>query len=158
MENKVKKKTMESTLMGARSEALEQINNATFQAHEQLWGMNVFSWTEANIEESLRTIRELPNPVIWVMSADSKHDFSEDKLWLSHEVEAIISFGEKNKQLRYDLESNVAFYARKEDLTSALELLRSVANPGFTVFFSPGMGEDANQWNDAFKKFLKENK
>lgn len=158
MENKTKKTTLESTLLDARSNALKNINNATFQPHDKLWGMNVFSWTEANIEESLRTVKELPNPVIWVMSADTKHDFSEDKLWLSHEVEAIISFGEKNKELRYELESNVAFYARKNSLESALELLRSVANPGFTVFFSPGMGEDANDWNTTFKKFLQENK
>lgn len=151
---KTKKDTLVNSLLDARKSTLDKINKDTIQFHGEVFGMKVYSWTKAKMEESLNAIKNLDNPVIWVMSSETNHDFSEDKLWLANEVEAIISFGAKNKQMRYDLESNVAFYARKNDLNGALELLKSVSNPGNTVFFSPGKGETARLWESEFQNFV----
>lgn len=153
-----KKDTISKQLLTARKETLSKKNQNQSVHHGEFYGMQVYSLIQSDIKTTLEELRVLENPIIWVMNTDTTHDFSEEKHWLSEEVEAIIAFGEKNKELRYNIESSVSFFARKDNLTQALELLKKIAHTGNTVFFSPGKGEEGLKWETEFNHFLNEAK
>jgi hypothetical protein len=155
---KIKKDTLSEQLIAARQKGLDNRNQSGITHHGEYYGMQMYSLIQSDISTTLDELKSLENPVIWVMSADTQHDFTENKTWLSEEVEAIIAFGKKNKSLRYSIESAVSFYARKDDLKEALKLLKAIANNGNTVFFSPGIGKEGIQWEAEFNHFLKEGK
>lgn len=154
---KLNKKTLQDSLLSARQTTLKEANKHLTQ-HEDFLGMKVYSWAGANLHECFDALKQLDNPVIWIMSSDLEHDFNEERAWLCNEVEAIISFGEANKKLRYDLEAQVTFFTRTNDIEEACKMLTKVAHEGNTVFFAPGLSSRAKELETAFVNFIKDNK
>lgn len=153
---KLDKKTLQDSLLSARQNALKEANKHLTQ-HEDFRGMKIYSWSGANLNECFDALKQLDNPVIWIMSSDLEHDFNEERPWLNQEVEAIISFGQANKKFRYDLEAQVTFFTRKNDILEACEMLTKVAHEGNTVFFAPGLGTKAKAMETTFLNYLKDN-
>lgn len=151
------KKSLQDSLLSARQNTLKEANKHLTQ-HEDFRGMKVYSWSGANINESLEAIQNLNNPLIWVMSSEMEHDFNAERPWLNKEVEAVISFGKANKKLRRDLEGQLTFFTRKNNLLEACEILSAVAHEGNSVFFSPGNGKNNKALEQEFLAYLKKNK
>lgn len=57
-------------LLEARKEGIDRFKEGMLRPHGKLWGMNVFSWMNPNLESIQTTIKTLPFPVFLVANHD----------------------------------------------------------------------------------------
>lgn len=53
-------------LLDARKEALEQAKYGSIRPHGKLWGMDVFSWVNPEMEVLISTFHSFPFPVVFI--------------------------------------------------------------------------------------------
>ena len=147
-------KTAAQQLAEARAKGREHMSSFDITLHDNLWGMKVYSWQNATADEAIEFIMQLDSPVIWITSSEAEVDFSELSNWMASTVDVVLSFGTSNKMMRQYLEPKLGYYNRKDTLLETLQLVKSVANPGATLFFSPGLGKMSDAYKTAFEQFL----
>jgi UDP-N-acetylmuramoylalanine--D-glutamate ligase len=147
---KTNKKT-DNPLVFARKSALKKINKKPFNRQwiKEINGINFINDSASvDLEWALETIEQSDKPIIWIMGeAKDVMDYQSLKLFLKEKVEAIISYGEFTKEHNYKMESIIPFYSSQNDLKSALNRAWAVANPKFTIVFSPAC-KDEKWWDD----------
>jgi len=149
-----KQKTNAQLLSEARAKGRRHLENFELREHAPIWGMKTYSWMSAGFEDTLELLTQLDNPVVWLVSADLNVDFSRVSEFIQQEVHAVIAFGSSNKGMREALEGKVAFYTRKDDFHEALHVMKSVANPGYTLLVAPGNSKLNSTWSSDFEDFL----
>jgi hypothetical protein len=152
-----KQKTTAQLLSEARAKGRAHLKHFELRQHPKLWGMNTFSWMNAGWQETLELLTQLENPVIWLVSSDESLNLHKHAEFIQSEVHAVIAFGPSNAMLRNALEGKIAFYTRKDDFQSALQVMKSVANPGYTLLVAPGNNKLNNEWMAAFEEFVAAN-
>jgi len=147
---KTNKKT-ENQLMSARKNALQNINKMPFNRQwvKEIEGVNFINDSASvNLEWALQTIEGSNKPIIWIMGeTKDSMDYQYLKSFLNNKVEAIISYGEFTKEHNYQMEAMVPFYSSQNDLEDALKRAWAVANPKFTIVFSPAC-KNEKWWDD----------
>lgn len=148
--NKTGKK-LENTLLNARKNSLEQINKAPFNRQwvAEVDGVNFINDSlSMDIDWAIETIQNSEKPIIWILGETNEPlDYTWLKEFLKGKVEAIISYGDFTKSHKYKMEALVPFYSEHENLEDAFDRTWAVANPEFTIVFSPAC-PDQKWWND----------
>ncbi len=147
---KTNKKT-ENPLLTARKQSLKNINKMPFNRQwvKEVNGVNFINDSAStDLEWALNTIQQSNHPIIWIVG-EIKEEINYEALKnkLKNKVEAIISYGQLSKEHHYKMEAMVPFYSAQANLTKAFERTWSVANPKFTIVFSPAC-LDENNWEN----------
>ena len=147
---KTNKKT-ENKLVSARKNALQNINKMPFNRQwvKEVEGVNFINDSASvDLEWALETIEQSDKPIIWIMGETKDAiNYQDLKALLNNKVEAIVSYGEFTKEHNYKMEAMVPFYSHQSDLEGAFNRAWAVANPKFTIVFSPAC-KDEKWWDD----------
>ena len=142
---------VENALLNARQKSLENINKINFnrQFIGEINGIKFINDSESvDLDSALRTIQDSEKPIIWIMGeAKEVLDYIWLKKFLKGKVEAIVSYGSFSKEHKYKMEALVPFYSEHDNLESAFDRTWAVANPKFTIVFSPAC-QNQDLWND----------
>ena len=141
----------ENSLVSARKKALQNINQMPYNRQwiAEVEGVNYINDSvSVDLEWALETIAQSEKPIIWILGQTKDViDYQSLKAFLNGKVEAIISYGEFTKEHNYKMEAMVPFYSVQNDLEGAFKRARAVANPKFTIVFSPACA-DEKWWDD----------
>ena len=144
-------KKIENALLSARKNSLENINKIPFnrQRVAEADGVNFINDSVSmDIDWAIETIQNSDKPIIWLLGETKEAlDYPWLKTFLKGKVEAIVSYGDFSKEHKYKMEALVPFYSQQESLEKAFDRAWAVANPKFTIVFSPGCA-DEKLWND----------
>lgn len=79
-------------LLEARKQALEESRFGKLQAHGKLWGMDVFSWPNPNLELLATTLDSFPFQVVWFGSSLLFQSCNEidERVWIN--IDSIIAY------------------------------------------------------------------
>ncbi len=147
---KTNKKT-DNPLLSARKSGLQNINKMPFNRQwiKEVEGVNFINDSASvDLEWALETIAKSDKPIIWIMGQTKDAlDYQNLKTYLKGKVEAIVSYGEFTKEHNYKMEAMVPFYSCQNDLEGAFNRAWAVANPKFTIVFSPACA-DEKWWGD----------
>ncbi|MGV6861777.1 MAG: hypothetical protein ACWA41_08390 [Putridiphycobacter sp.] len=138
-------------LVSARREGLKEINKIVFNRQwvAELNGINFINDSASiDLDWALETIELSDKPIIWIMGETKADlDYGMLKEILKNKVEAIISYGEFSKDHNYNMEAMVPFYSPHSNLKDAFNRAWAVANPKFTIVFSPAC-KNENWWTN----------
>ena len=144
-------KKIENALLSARKNSLEILNKIPFNRQwvAEVNGVNFINDSlSMDIDWAIETIENSDKPIIWILGENKEPlDYVWLKTFLKGKVEAIVSYGDFSKDHKYKMESLVPFYSQQDNLEKAFNRAWAVANPKFTVVFSPGCA-DEKWWND----------
>lgn len=148
--NKTEKK-LENALLNARTESLKQIHKMPFNRQwvAEVDGINFINDSlSLDIDWAIETIENSDKPIIWILGETKEPlNYTWLKDFLKGKVEAIVSYGEFSKDHKYKMEALVPFYSQHDNLENAFDRTWAVANPKFTIVFSPACA-DQKWWND----------
>ncbi len=57
-------------LLSARQETLQKLQTTAMRPHGKLWGLDVFSWLEPDMELLANTIHSFPFQVVWISNKE----------------------------------------------------------------------------------------
>jgi UDP-N-acetylmuramoylalanine--D-glutamate ligase len=144
-------KKVENPLLNARKNSLKNINKTPFNRQwiGEVNGVNFVNDSLCmDMEWAIETIQQSNKPIIWIMGETKESlQYSWLKTFLKDKVEAIVSYGDFSKEHKYKMEAIVPFYSQQDNLENAFNRAWAVANPKFTVVFSPACA-DEKWWND----------
>jgi hypothetical protein len=149
-----KQKTTAQVLAEARAKGRAHLEHFELRKHADLWGMKTFSWMNAGWQETLELLTQMENPVIWLVSSEEADHLQQHAEMISREVHAVIAFGPSSTVLRNSLEGKVAFYTRKDSFHEALQVMKSVANPGYNLLVAPGNNKLNTEWTATLDEFV----
>jgi len=158
--NKVEKK-IENALLNARKQSLENINKIEFSREfvAEIDGVKFINDAQSmDMDWAIETIDNSDKPIIWILGETKESlDYSWLKTFLKGKVEAIVSYGNFSKEHKYKMEALVPFYSQQDNLENAFNRTWAVANPKFTIVFSPACS-DETIWNTPEERGLFFNK
>ena len=147
-------KKIENVLLSARKKSLQHIKKVSFDKElvAEIDGVKFINDSQSiNIEWALDTIQKSEKPIIWILGeTKGLLDYQELKSFLKGKVEAIVSYGSFTKEHQYNMGSTVPFYSEQDDLEKAFICARAIANPKFTIVFSPGCDDEL--WSDVYER------
>jgi len=147
--NKVEKK-IENALLNARKQSLETINKIEFSREfaAEIDGVKFINDAQSiDMDWAIETIENSDKPIIWILGETKETlDYTWLKTFLKGKVEAIVSYGDFSKEHKYKMEALVPFYSEHDNLENAFKRTWAVANPKFTIVFSPACS-DETIWN-----------
>lgn len=79
-------------LLELRKEALEQVVHGSIRPHGKLWGMDVFSWNNPDVDAMTSTVHAFPFPVIWLTSAGFLTEAVDFDATILSNIHAVISY------------------------------------------------------------------
>lgn len=142
---------VENALLNARQKSLENINKIAFNREfiGEVDGVKFINDSQSvDLDWALETIQNSDKPIIWILGeAKEALDYTWLKTFLKGKVEAIVSYGSFSKEHKYKMEALVPFYSEHDNLESAFDRTWAVANPKFTIVFSPAC-QNQDLWND----------
>lgn len=143
--NKVDKK-LENALLNARKQSLETINKVSFNRElvAEIDGVRFVNDSQSlDMDWAIKTIEHSDKPIIWILG-ETKEDLNYEWLkgFLKGKVEAIVSYGNFSKEHKYKMEALVPFYSEHDNLENAFNRTWAVANPKFTIVFSPACTDE----------------
>ena len=143
-------KKVGNALLNARKATLENINKISFSREfvAEIDGVKLINDSQSlDIDWAIETIESSDKPIIWIVGETQETlDYTWLKTFLKGKVEAIVSYGAFTKEHKYKMEALVPFYSQNDDLENAFNRAWAVANPKFTIVFSPAC-KNENLWN-----------
>lgn len=149
----MQKTKTEYNLLEIRKKSLEQMVHGSIRPHGKLRGMDVFSWTNPEMEAITSTIHAFPFSVIWLAPSGLLMSVIENDPDIMSNLYGVISYdntqrvfdSEKFGDVRYVLTTNDVKQAFQE--MNALQLKR-----GIILFCSAG--SDVEMYENAFREYL----
>jgi hypothetical protein len=144
-------KTISETLLSARKESLNRVQNTPLQARGKLWNMDVFSWLNPSTEELINTIDALPFQLIWMCKEETANQILQFDNSVLAKIRTIIQtnnaqFSLAEKHIDF-LESYICFANTEE----SLEALHSFRKQKCAVIFSTNSESDVHEFEDFLK-------
>ena len=135
-------------LLEVRKEALENVVNGSIRPHGKLWGMDVFSWQNPQLDAITSTIHSLPFPIVWLASTDLLNEaYTNDETILSN-IHAAISY-EKGVSKEIVFPDAIS----SESIQKAFEVMNeNRLKRGVILFCHTGI--DSEYYQNAFKAYL----
>ena len=133
-----------------KNKKIDNINKITFSREfvAEIDGVKFINDAQSmDMDWAIETIENSDKPLIWILGETKEIlDYAWLKTFLKGKVEAIVSYGNFSKDHKYKMEALVPFYSQQDNLENAFNRTWAVANPKFTIVFSPACSDD-NIWN-----------
>ncbi len=154
MENKLNVKVSEENrLLAARQEGLNNAKEATLRPHGKLWGMDVFSWYQPNINILSNTLHAFPFPVVWIGNILDIFSTIKEDPTVCLQINTLISFDEPRFTLPSEELSNIKNIAGVNSINDAFILLKSFKKKNAVLLFSAS-GDNWKENKNTFEDFL----
>lgn len=145
MDQKLDQKVADK-LLDLRKESLQELKNGKIRAHGKLWGMDVFSWINPDIELVASTIESFPFPVIWI---GNKELFD----WCSHHspsvwsnIKTVIAIDHPGIYFTNKEYHKVSNVVGTQSTLDALEMMKALKQKGAVLLFTAtGLEWERNQ-------------
>lgn len=146
----MQKTKTEYNLLEARKEALNQVANGSIRPHGKLWGMDVFSWENPNVETIASTIHSFPFPIVWLGDAQLLTTIVEHDASVLSNIHAVVSYDGKLDTTTFQ---DVELLSEQTDVQQALQKMNEFRLKRGVVLFCHS-GIDSEFYKNAFKTFL----
>jgi hypothetical protein len=140
-------------LLEARSESLQQMKELTLRPHGKLWGMDVFSWYQPNVNLLANTLHSFPFPVLWIGNARDIVCTLEEDATVCDQLHAVITFDHSFFTVPYELASKIRNVAGVNNASDAFSLLKALKKKNAVLLFS-ATGENWKEEKEKFESFL----
>lgn len=144
----------EYNLLEARKKALDQVVHGSIRPHGKLWGMDVFSWMNPDIEVLSSTIHTFPFPILWLspsglLSAVMEHDAA-----IVTNIHTVITCDERTENLLSNEQSaELLQVITTNDIHQAFQEMNALHfKPGIILFCTEGADSEMHQ--KAFSNYL----
>lgn len=144
----------EHNLLEARKKALSQVVYGSIRPHGKLWGMDVFSWINPDIEAVSLTIHAFPFPILWLspsglFSAVLGHDDS-----IVTNIQTVITCDESTEStLSKEKLTEDLHLITTNDIHQAFQEMNALQfKPGIILFCTEGADSEMHQ--KAFSNYL----
>jgi hypothetical protein len=140
-------------LLDARNEGLKNMRENALRPHGKLWGMDVFSWYQPNVNLLSNTLHSFPFPVVWIGNAiDINNTIIEDPSVCS-QLNSVLAFDNSKFSVSIESLNKIQNVAAVNNLDEALVLLKAMKKKNAVLLFSVS-GENWNDSKDEFEGFL----
>lgn len=143
----------EHNILEARKKALEQVVHGSIRPHGKLWGMDVFSWANPNVETIVSTIHSFPFSVILIAPSALLMTVVENDPAIVSNLHAVISY--EDAQLVFDgkkFEVVQHVFTTNEVQQALLKVNDYRLKRGVILFCSEGA--DFERYQKAFGEYL----
>lgn len=140
-------------LLQARKEALEQMKFGSMRAHGKLWGMDVFSWPNPELDQLAHTVHSFPFQVIWIGSGELILDSLKQHPEIVGNLKSVIAHNAPAMALRNEELIVIPEVVGTLSVEDALEMLRGVQATRTILLFTA----DGAEWEptqEVFNRFL----
>ncbi len=125
-------------LLEAREKALADAVKGVIRPHGKLWGMDVFSWMNPDLEAITSTIHSFPFPLILIGNSSLLSAIEEIDSTIVSNIRTVISY-EDNKDTNFLLNKFETIYIA-DDVKSALQkMVEYKFTPGVLLFCGEGI-------------------
>lgn len=140
-------------LLEARKEALQQVVHGSIRPHGKLWGMDVFSWTNPDVEAIASTIHSFPFPIVWLAPPGLLMSVVQHDPSVTGNIHTVISYGNTQTDLNKDKFQGVSAVFTTNDVQEAFKQMNvSRLKRGVILFCSAGT--DHVMYENAFGEYL----
>jgi hypothetical protein len=152
MESKVKI-NLGDRLLDARNEGLKNMRENALRPHGKLWGMDVFSWYQPDVNLLSNTLHSFPFPVVWLgNSEDIKNTIAEDSS-VCAQLTTIVSFDNSFFNISLESFDKIQNVVALNSLHDALLMLKAMRKKNAVLLFSAS-GESWFESKNEFEEFL----
>jgi hypothetical protein len=152
MESKVKI-NLGDRLLDARNEGLKNMRENALRPHGKLWGMDVFSWYQPDVNLLSNTLHSFPFPVVWLgNSEDIKNTIAEDSS-VCAQLTTIVSFDNSFFNISLESLDKIQNVVALNSLHDALLMLKAMRKKSAVLLFSAS-GESWFESKNEFEEFL----
>lgn len=145
---------VDERLLDARRQSLKEANSTSIRPHGKLWGMDVFSWFNADAEMISNTLHAFPFPVIWVGNKkDIMEAVNSDESLFSN-LHGIIIYDGSVFEMGDDLLSKFTNCVGTNSLEEACGMIHLLKAPHKVLLFTSN-GEYWEENKFKFEQFLK---
>jgi hypothetical protein len=141
------------SLLDARKEALEKAANGSIRPHGKLWGMDVFSWINPDIDAITSTIHSFPFPIICLATSELLMSIVEKDETILSNIHTVISYENSEVELDRSMFSEIENVQVVNDIHLALDAMSVVRLKRGVILFC-STGTDYMMYENAFKKYL----
>lgn len=140
-------------LVEHRLESLQENKNGKIRPHGKLWGMDVFSWNNPEIELIASTISSFPFPVIWIGNKELFDWCSMNCPTVWSNVKTVIATDHPGIFFTNEHFLDVSNVVGTNSTTDALEMMKGLKQKGAVLLFtSTGIEWERNQ--KMFNEFM----
>lgn len=145
---------VDERLLDARRQSLKEANSTSIRPHGKLWGMDVFSWFNADVDLISNTLHAFPFPVIWVGNkADIMEAVNTDESLFSN-LHGIIIYDGSVFEMGNDLLSRFTNCVGTNSIEEAFGMIHLLKAPQKVLLFT----SNDQYWEEnkfKFEQFLK---
>ena len=140
-------------LLDARNEGLKNMRENSLRPHGKLWGMDVFSWYQPNVNLLSNTLHSFPFPVVWIGNAiDINNTIVEDPS-VCVQLTSVLAFDTSKFSVSLESLNKIQNVAAVNNLEDALKLLKAMKQKNAVLLFSVS-GVDWSDIKENFENFL----
>jgi len=144
----------EEQLLRARNEGLKLFRDSSMRPHGKLWGMDVFSWFNAEPSSIANTLHSFPFPVVWVGNGrDIKEALTEQEVVLSN-LRAVVIYDSNIFNFNDSWLDGLKNCAGTQTVEDAFEFVKMLKAPQTVLIFTAS-GEKWEEQKESFEEFLK---
>lgn len=152
MESKVKI-NLGDRLLDARNEGLKNMRENALRPHGKLWGTDVFSWYQPEVNLLSNTLHSFPFPVVWVGNCeDIKNTIAQDSS-VCAQLTTIVSFDNSFFNISIESLDKIINVIALNSLHDALLMLKAMRQKNAVLLFSAS-GESWFESKNEFEDFL----
>lgn len=145
-----------TALLEAREEALKAAERQLLRPLGKLWGMDVFTWYNPNVNELSATIATFPFPVFWLGNAHLVQELAQVDPAAMRSLTWCGQYDNAQLQLPADVLAPMPLVTATETLEDALEIVRHVKKDRHILLFTVSGNEWKTKLSD-FEAFVKLN-
>lgn len=142
-----------SQLLQARKEALEQLKFGSMRAHGKLWGMDVFSWPNPELDQLAHTVHSFPFQVIWIGSGELILDSLKQHPEIVGNLKTVMAHNTPGMAVRDQELIAIPEVVGMQSVEDALEMLRGVQATR-TILLLTADGAEWERTQGVFNRFL----
>ncbi|MBC9813675.1 hypothetical protein H9Y05_14460 [Crocinitomicaceae bacterium CZZ-1] len=137
-------------LLEARKKALEQVTHGSIRPHGKLWGMDVFSWMNPDVEALALTIHAFPFPILWLSPSGLLMAVAECDAAIATNIHTVITYDQSSAA---EKSGEILHLITTNDIHQAFQKMNALQfKPGIILFCSEGA--DSEMYQKAFSNYL----
>lgn len=135
-------------LLDARKKDLEQIAYGSIRPHGKLWGMDVFSWDNPDVDTMTSTVHAFPFPVIWLAPSGFLTEAVDFDATILSNIHAAISYDKTPSDTE-----KIPNLITTNDVETAFQKMSEFRLKRGVILFCYS-GADSEYYKNAFKAYL----
>ena len=145
-------------LLQARKEALDRMNRTSMRPHGKVFGMDVFTWFDYQLDDLVNTILSFPYPVHWIAKKNEVFVATNQSNDIIEKIDTVALYDSPCFELPNETADKIKNCISVDSMESAMIMMKAVEHFP-SVLLITGSSEDWEQnkeyiegYIDSFKK------